>query len=194
MRTLRRAILPFVGRLGNSRSAAAAVEMAFIGPILVFLAAGMIDFGLGAYTKMMVSDAAQAGAAYAQLNAGNYNSTPCTSNTGPVCAWDQNVQTAATYAHPSGTPFSTAPTATAAVYYCCISGGAVTPVGSCTQPPSAPPTCTPATPSAGTYVQIVATSQLTTLLPYNLVSSLFNFGVNIPNPLTLQSSYLVRIQ
>jgi Flp pilus assembly protein TadG len=178
----------FAASIGRARRGAAAVEMAFLAPILVFMAAGMIDFGLGVYTKMMVADAAQAGAAYAQLNAKNYGQTPCLSNTSPVCAWDQSIQSAATRSHSTGTMFSSAVSATATVLFCCIVNGAVD-RDNCTQPPATPPACNP---TAGTYVQVATSATLNTLLPYNFAGQLFSF--TIPNPLTLQANYLVRIQ
>jgi len=178
----------FFRRLGGARRGAAAVEMAFLAPILVFMAAGMIDFGLGVYTKMMVADAAQSGAAYAQLNAKNYGTTPCQSNTGPVCAWDQSIQAAATRSHSGATMFSSAVSATASVLFCCIVTGAVD-RANCTEPPAAPPACAP---TAGTYVQVATSATLTTLLPYKFAGQLFNFS--IPSPMTLQANYLVRIQ
>jgi Flp pilus assembly protein TadG len=177
-------------RLGRARRGAAAVEMAFMAPILVFMAAGLIDFGLGVYTKMMVADAAQSGAAYAQLNAKNYGQTPCASNTAPVCAWDQSVQSAATQTHVA-TAFSSVVTATATVLFCCIVNGVVD-QPNCTQPPAAAPACNPTPPTAGTYVQVATSATLHTLLPYSFANQLFSFS--IPNPLTLQSIYLVRIQ
>lgn len=192
MIVMRARLRSLLRRLGRARHGAAAVEMAFLAPILVFLAAGMIDFGLGVYTKMMVADAAQAGAAYATLNAKTYGQTPCLSNTGPVCAWDQSVQAAATQAHGGqGTAFSSAVAATAAVLSCCLVNGAVD-QPNCTQPPAAAPACTPTPPTAGTYVRVATSATLNTLLPYSFAGQLFSFS--IPNPLTLQSIYLVRIE
>lgn len=187
MIAMRVSLRTFVPRLCRERRGAAAVEMAFMAPILVFMAAGLIDFGLGVYTKMMVADAAQAGAAYATLNAKNYGQTPCASNTAPICAWDQSVAGAATQSH-GGTVFSSAVAATATVLSCCIVNGIVD-QPNCAQPPATPPTCNP---TAGTYVQVATSATLHTLLPYNFASQLFSFS--IPNPLTLQSSYIVRIQ
>ncbi|HXQ52434.1 MAG TPA: TadE/TadG family type IV pilus assembly protein [Stellaceae bacterium] len=171
----------------RARSAAAAVEMALLAPVLVLMAAGLIDFGLGIYTKMMVADAAQSGAAYAQLNAVNYLQTPCASNANPACAWDQSIVAAATKSHGASTLFSTAITATANVLFCCIASGSVD-VSNCTQPPAAAPSCSPA---AGIYVQVVASSQYNTLLPYHLASGLLNY--TIPRAIPMQSIYLVRI-
>jgi Flp pilus assembly protein TadG len=175
-------------RLGRARRGAAAVELALLAPLLVLMAAGTIDFGLAVYTKMMVADAAQSGAAYAQLNAVNYNTTPCASNSSPVCAWDQSIISAATKSHSTSTVFTTAVTATASTLSCCIASGSVN-VSACTQPPAAAPSCTPA---AGTYVQVVASATYTTLLPYHVVSGLLNY--TIPSSIAMQSTYLVRIQ
>ena len=187
MIVMRLSVCSFFQRLRRARQGAAAVEMAFLAPVLVFMAAGLIDFGLGVYTKMMVADAAQSGAAYATLNAKNYGQAPCASNTAPVCAWDQSIESAATQTH-GGTVFSSAVSATATVLSCCIVSGVVD-QPNCAQPPAAPPTCNP---TAGTYVQVATSAILHTLIPYNLANQLFSFS--IPNPLTLQSSYLVRIQ
>src|SRR3984957_14629369 len=126
-------------RLGRARRGAAAIEMAFIAPVLIFLAAGVIDFGTGVYTKMMVADAAQSGAAYAQLNANSFTAATCASNTSPVCACDTSVQTAATRAHATATLFGSAVTATATVMSCCLVNGAID-FPNCTQPPAAAPT------------------------------------------------------
>ncbi|HUK59484.1 MAG TPA: TadE/TadG family type IV pilus assembly protein [Stellaceae bacterium] len=190
---------------GLARNAAggAAIEMAFIAPVLVFLAAAMVDFGLGIYAKMAVADAAQAGAAYAQLNANCSNTTTCfnyiscTSNS-PACAFDTAVVGAAEKVAPSNL-FMTAPTATAQVLYCCLnsaSSGVDLGVNqsNCAQAGSTPPTCSPTPPTAGTYVYITASSNVSTLLPYSLITKSFNLGINIANPLTMTSNYLVRIQ
>jgi len=180
----------------------AAIEFAFIAPILCFLLCGMVDFGLGVYAKMAVANAAQAGAAYAQLNANCSNATTCfnqiscTSNN-PACAFDSAVVAAAEKVAPSNI-FMTAPTATAEVLYCCLNSatagvelGGSTP---CAQAGSTPPTCNPTPPTAGTYVLVTASASFTTLLPYSYVSHAFNLGLNITSPLTMTSNYLVRIQ
>src|SRR5271154_2908313 len=132
-----RSMLALAGALVRGRAGAAAVEMAFMAPILVFLGAGMIDFGIGIYDKMLVADAAQAGATYAQLNANCTNTTTCYANNGTAvlgcatngttagttnstsCTFDQNVVTAATKAHGSANSSSTAIAASAAVMFCC---------------------------------------------------------------------------
>jgi Flp pilus assembly protein TadG len=176
-------------RLGRQRSGAAAVEMAFLAPILVFLAAGLVDFGLGVYTKMMVADAAQAGAAYAQLNAATYSKNPCTANT-PPCPFDQSVTAAATRSHGAATIFSSPVQATAKVLFCCLVNGTVD-LANCTEPPNIAPICNP---PAGTYVQVSTSATYSTLLPYKFASNMLNLGFNIPNPLTMQANDIVRVQ
>jgi Flp pilus assembly protein TadG len=191
-------------RIARGASGNAAIEFALIAPILAFLAAVMIDFGLGVYTKMAVADAAQAGAAYAQLNANCantstcYNQISCSSNNSPECAFDAAVVAAAEKVAPSNV-FMTAPTATAQVIYCCLNSGSSgvdlgANLGACTQAGATAPTCSPTPPTAGTYVYITATASFTTLLPYSLISKSFNLGIDIPSPITMTSNYLVRVQ
>jgi Flp pilus assembly protein TadG len=201
MRRTARTFAAFCRDFARNSSGGAAVEMAFVAPVLGFLGAMMIDFGLGVYTKMAVANAAQAGAAYAQLNANCtastcYNQVGCSSNS-PACSFDQAVVNAAQIAA-NGTIFMTAPAATAEVLFCCISAatGAVdlgAAQGDCTQPGSAAPTCT-GEPTAGTYVYVHASASFTTLLPYGTISSVFNLNANLPSPLAMSSNYLVRIQ
>jgi Flp pilus assembly protein TadG len=203
---MRRALGTFAAvgrRLARERSGGAAVEMALVAPVLVFLAAAMVDFGLGVYAKMAVANAAQAGAAYAQLNASCantstcFNQISCNSNS-PACAFDTAVVSAAVKVAPSNL-FMTAPTATAVVLYCCLNS-ATSGVNlganqsACAQAGSTPPTCSPTPPTAGTYVYITATTSFSTLIPYALVSQSFNLNINLTNPLTMTSNYLVRIQ
>jgi Flp pilus assembly protein TadG len=186
-------LVTILRRFGRARRGAAAIEMAFLAPVLVFLAAGIIDFGTGVYTKMMVADAAQAGAAYAQLNANSFTAASCQSNTNlAVCPWDTNVQSAATMAHGTATLFSSAVTATATVMSCCLNASGAIDFPNCTQPPAAAPTCTPATPGAGTYTRVATSATLTTLLPYSYAAQAFNF--QIASPITMQANYFVRVQ
>jgi Flp pilus assembly protein TadG len=182
---------PVLRGFGRARRGAAAVEMALIAPVLVFLAAGVIDFGTGVYTKMMVADAAQSGAAYAQLNANSFTAASCLSNTGPVCAWDASVQSAATLAHGNATLFSSAVTATATVMSCCLVNG-VLDSANCTRPPAAAPACIPAAPAAGTYTEVTTGATLTTLLPYGFAAQAFNVGM--AGPIALTANYFVRVQ
>lgn len=54
--------------VAKDREGAAAVEFAFIAPILALLLLGLIDLGMGFSAQMSVSQAAQAGTYYALLN------------------------------------------------------------------------------------------------------------------------------
>jgi Flp pilus assembly protein TadG len=198
-----RAIQAPTRALWRCRAGAAAVEMAFMAPILVFLAAGMIDFGIGIYDKMLVADAAQAGATYAQLNANCTNTTTCFNQIGCTtngttsgvtnsssCTFDQNIVAAANKAHSAANSTSTGVTAAATVMSCCTSNLTIS-NSTCTQPPAAAPTCASG-PSVGTYVLVATNSTYTTLLPYNYVGKLFNF--DIPSSVTLSANLIVRIQ
>jgi Flp pilus assembly protein TadG len=197
-----RAFRALAASLRRCRAGAAAVEMAFLAPVLVFLAAGVIDFGIGIYDKMLVADAAQAGATYAQLNANCTNTSTCFNNIGCTtngttsgvtnsssCTFDQNVVTAANRAHSSANTTSTGVIAAATVMSCCTSNLTIS-NSTCTQLPAAAPTCASG-PSVGTYVLVATSSTYTTLLPYNYVGKLFN--LNIPSTVTLSANLIVRI-
>jgi len=155
----------------------AAIEMAFIAPILVFLALGLVDFGLGVYTKMMVANAADAGAAYAFRNGASYSAANASS-------FNTAVQNAAQSAVTIATILSSSPlTAAASEQYCCAG------LTNCS--PSTPPTCGTGL-TVGTYVQVTTSVQYSTFLPYNLLNTLFSF--NIANPVTFTAVSTVRIQ
>jgi hypothetical protein len=167
---------------------AAAVEMALLAPILVFLACGMVDFGVAVYTKMLVANAAQAGAAYAQFN-GNAAGA-CTSN--PCSPFGSNVQTVAQAFSP-GNPFIGTISATATVYYCCLNSSGTVTLSGCTQPPitNKPSSCTSG-PTPGIYVLVHTQANFNTLIPYNSVSNQFNLSFNFPTEMT--SDDLIRVQ
>lgn len=59
----------FFADAGRGNAGVAAIEFAVIATILVFMAIGTLDLGLGFYRKMQVQSAAQAGAQYAMLHA-----------------------------------------------------------------------------------------------------------------------------
>ena len=65
----------FLRRLRRHSSGAAAVEFALIAPVLAGLLLPMVDFGIGAYEKMRVESAAEAGAQYALANASSYSAS-----------------------------------------------------------------------------------------------------------------------
>lgn len=68
--------LPFLARLRQDRSGAAAIELGLIASMLVGILIPMFDLGMGAYNKMRVQNAAEAGAQYALSN--GYSSSAIT--------------------------------------------------------------------------------------------------------------------
>ncbi len=165
-----------LGAFARDRAGVAAIEMAFIAPILVFLAVGMVDFGLGFYTKMMVDNAADAGAAYALRNAPSYT-------TATAGSFNASVQNAAQAAVTISTRLSSGTlSASASELFCCIG------MTSCA---AAAPLCANGL-TAGTYVQVTTSAPYTTFLPFQYVSSAFNFGIT--NPVTFTTVSTVRIQ
>src|SRR5437660_8563590 len=56
------------GRRGVAIGGAAAVEFAFIAPLIIAMLIFVTDLGIGFYRKMQVENAAQAGAQYAAVN------------------------------------------------------------------------------------------------------------------------------
>jgi len=63
--------------LKGERSGAAAVEFALLAPTLIAVLLPMVDLGIGAYKRMRVQDAAEAGAQYALVH--GYNTSSITS-------------------------------------------------------------------------------------------------------------------
>jgi Flp pilus assembly protein TadG len=59
----------FFADVGRGNAGVAAIEFAVIAMMLVLMALGTLDLGLGFYRKMQVQNAAQAGAQYAMLHA-----------------------------------------------------------------------------------------------------------------------------
>ena len=66
----------FAARLARNRRGAAAVELALVAPMLVGIVLPMVDLGMGAFARMRVQNAAEAGAQY--VLAHGYNSTAIT--------------------------------------------------------------------------------------------------------------------
>jgi len=170
-------MMAWLGAVARCRAGVAAIEMAFIAPILVFLAVGMVDFGLGFYTKMMVDAAADAGAAYAQRNSTTYTALTAGS-------FNTSVQNAALGSVTISTRLSSGPmTATAIEEFCCV--------GMVGCNPTTPPTCGNGL-AAGVYVQVTTSAAYTTFLPFQYISSATNFGIT--NPVTFTTVSTVRIQ
>ncbi|HUZ72998.1 MAG TPA: TadE family protein [Stellaceae bacterium] len=155
----------------------AAIEMALVTPILVVLALAMVDFGLGIYTKMLVGDAADAGAAYAFRNGSSYSTATATTFNAAIAA-------AATGAVTVSPVLSSVPlTAVATETYCCAG------MTQCSA--STSPSCASGY-TVGTYVKVTATATYSTFLPYTLLTGLLAISISNPVPLTAVST--VRIQ
>ena len=61
----------YLARLAAARQGVSTIEFAVVAPVIALLVIGMIDFGMGLWEEMQVSNAAQAGAAYASINSWN---------------------------------------------------------------------------------------------------------------------------
>jgi len=72
---------------GCLRRGAAAGELAIIGPVLVTIVLGCLDFGQFAYNYIALCNAVRAGAAWAMLN-------PPSSMTDPPASWQTSIQNA----------------------------------------------------------------------------------------------------
>ncbi len=184
---------PVLRGFGRARRGAAAVEMALIAPVLVFLAAGVIDFGTGVYTKMMVADAAPVpGAAYAQLNAQQLHRgvVPVQYQPGLLRLGCQRAE------RRDPGPRQRDPVQLGGDGD--GDGDVVLPRQRRPRlPPTAPgrrrpPACIPAAPAAGTYTEVTTGATLTTLLPYAAAAQAFNLGS--ASPIALTANYFVRVQ
>jgi Flp pilus assembly protein TadG len=150
---MRRLLRRFIGGAKDGTDGVAAVEFAFIGPILVLMMISTVDFGMGFYRKMQVYDAAQAGAQWATTN--GFDST--------------KISTAVT----SATSFSGIAATPAPSQFCgCAASAGVTPNG------DTAPFCSsrcPDTTVAGTYVTASAQATYTTMLSYPGIPASFTF-------------------
>jgi Flp pilus assembly protein TadG len=126
----------------------AAVEFAFVAPVLVILIVCTADLGLGLYRKMQVQNAAQAGAQYAAVH-GFDSSSISAAVTGATSF--SAISASPTPSQFCGCPSSTGVTSTSCSSTC--SGGA----------------------SPGTYVTVSATGSYTTLISYPGIPSTFTF-------------------
>jgi len=124
-------------RFGAARAANAAVEFAYVTPVLLGISLPLVDLGSAAYYQMRVQDAAEAGAQYA-LTSG-YSSSSITSAAQNATSLGANV---------GATPSET---------YNCIVSGAIGPsVASGT-------TCADGS-TAGTFVTVATTYSYTLIL------------------------------
>jgi len=107
----------------GDRRGVAAVEFALVTPIFCLLLAGIVDLGGALYTKFKLDAAVTAGANFAQVNAGNVNSTngqTLANNVATIVETSQGSSWA-----DDGVIVNNGPTAT-------VSGGASTPSGTAT--------------------------------------------------------------
>ena len=131
--------LPFMRRLRRDRSGVAALELALVSSILVGILIPTFDLGMGAYQKMRVQDAAEAGAQYA-LTSG-YSAAAITS------------------AAQNATSLGAGVTVTPSESCNCITGGTIGSSVACGS------TC-PDGSTAGTYVTVATQATYTLLVSY----------------------------
>jgi len=159
----------FGRRLRRDQSGAAAIEFGLMASMLVTLLIPTFDLGMGAYTKMRVQDAAEAGAQYAQGNA--YSSGAIT--------------TAAQSATSLGTHVSVTATN---VCYCVNALSQLTPPSGDATPPAPP--CTPNSCSdgstPGTYVTVATSTNYAPLVSFSVP------GLSIASTITLTGTAAVR--
>ena len=150
-----------------AREGSSAVELALVLPFLIGFIIPLVDLGMGAYTKMQVAAAAQAGAEYAiylQNKGLSFDSAKIANAVSGATALG------ATISPPSGQPASQS---------CgCLVGPTIQLFG------TAPPcnqNC--ASGSVGVYVSVTAQTQFTPLFNYPL----------LPSPVTLSAQTTVRV-
>jgi Flp pilus assembly protein TadG len=131
--------LSFARRLRRDRSGVAALELGLVASILVGILIPTFDLGMGAYQKMRVQDAAEAGAQYALTNG---FSVP-----------------AITSAAQNATTLGAGVTVTASEACNCITGGAIGSSVACGS------SCADGS-TAGTYVTVATQATYTLLVSY----------------------------
>jgi Flp pilus assembly protein TadG len=127
----------------------AAVEFAMVAPLLILMLIGMIDLGVGLYRRMQVETASHAGAQYAAFGA--FDATMVATA----------VTTATSYSKIAASP------APYTFCGCPSSAGVVTATCGGTCPEGSTP---------GTYAKVSAQASYTTLIPYPIIASSFNFS------------------
>jgi Flp pilus assembly protein TadG len=162
---------PLRGTSLRSQGGQALVELAFMVPILVLLAVGVIEIGRYAYIGVLVGNAARAGAAYGSLNLANASSDPAVKakvQQAAINDFQNNGQTGLTVA---------------SITTCgCDSNGTISvdTEANC-DPVGVPPTC----PSGNWVITIHVTASGT-------FSALFNYP-GIPNPLDIARTSSMRV-
>lgn len=127
-------------RLGHDTVGAAAVEFALVAPVLIGLLLPMVDLGRGAFEKMRVQSAAEAGAQYALANSSSYSASAIT-----TAAEDATNQSGL-----SATPSETCN---------CLTGSTLGPAVSCST------TCSDGS-KPGTFVSVATQATYTPILAY----------------------------
>jgi Flp pilus assembly protein TadG len=134
----------------------AAIEFAFITPVLILMSIAVFDLGQGAYRDMQVQNAAQAGAEYAIAHGFNANSI------------SNAVKSATSFA---GIGVSQAPS-----QFCgCASSTGISNVSCNSTCSSCNSTCSNGL-GPGTYVTVSAQGTYTTMIPYPMMPSSFTFN------------------
>jgi Flp pilus assembly protein TadG len=138
----------------RERKATSAIELALVLPLIAGMIVPLADLGLGAYTKMQVENAAQAGADYA-LKTGGFNST--------------NISNAVTNATGlTGVSATPAPSES-----CACVGGTPATITNTTAPPCSTG-C--ASGNEGVYVTVNAQASYAPLFPYPAIPSPITFN------------------
>lgn len=138
----------------RERKATSAIELALVLPLIAGMIVPLADLGMGAYTKMQVQNAAQAGADYA-LKTGGFNST--------------NISNAVTNATGlTGVSATPAPSES-----CACVGGTPATITNTTAPPCSTG-C--ASGNEGVYVTVNAQASYSPLFPYPAIPSSITFN------------------
>jgi Flp pilus assembly protein TadG len=158
-----RPIANLLARLRRNCAGLAAVELAFLAPMLVTMTLGTVDYSLWIMSKLTVQMASRAGAEHAVVS--GYNATNIAAKiTGTT---RRAAYMSAITANPAPTQWFGCPSSTTGV----------------TVAASSSTICTSTSQTAGTYVTTNAQSTYTPIFPWPL----------IPNSLVLTSSTTVRI-
>jgi len=144
------AVRSFLLRSAKDHSGLSGIEFAIIAPLLALMFIVTVDIGVGAYTKMEVEAAVQAGAEYAALN--GFNSSTITS------AVTNATNVSGLTVSPAPNQFCGCPSTTGVTTATCGS------------------TCA-AGDKAGSYVNVGAQATYSTILTYpSIVSSSYTFS------------------
>jgi Flp pilus assembly protein TadG len=133
----------------RDKSGAAAIEFAFMIPLLTLMVVSVSDIGLAVYRKMQVEDAAQAGAQYAIVHGFD--------TSGISSAVTSATNSTAITASPSPVQFCGCPTSTGVSSVSCgtvCTGGA----------------------QAGTYATVSAQATYYTLINYQIVAATYTYN------------------